>query len=140
MSPINQYQICNVLDVIKGRNGDDDVKSLKVKMIKGGTFKEFTRNIRRFSLLELNLLKDNQNNSLITETPQYTNMIHLHINKTVSIQVTSHTFSAIVNSLFGYIVSFVRWTQLKHDSENNNSFNLRNEHLFWNEKYPGIIL
>ena len=69
MSPINQYQICQVLNVIKGRNGDEDVRSLKVKMIKGGTFKEFTRNIIRFSFLELDLVKDNENNSSTTENP-----------------------------------------------------------------------
>ena len=40
---------------------------LKVKMIKGGTFKEFTRNIRTFSSLELELVKDNENNSSVIE-------------------------------------------------------------------------
>ena len=51
MSPINKFQICKVLDVLKGRNGDDVIRSLKVQMVKGGSIKEFTRNIRRFSLL-----------------------------------------------------------------------------------------
>ena len=69
MGPINQYQISKALETIRCRKEDDDVRSLKVKMIKGGTFKEFTRNIRRFSLLELDLVKDNENNSSITEIP-----------------------------------------------------------------------
>ena len=29
MSPINQCQICQLLDVFEGRNGDEDVRSLK---------------------------------------------------------------------------------------------------------------
>ena len=53
MSPLNVYQICKVEEVILGRNGDGQIRSLKVKMIKGGKFKTFTRDIRRFSLLEL---------------------------------------------------------------------------------------
>ena len=57
MSPINVYQICRVLQVIQGRDGDQQIRSLKVKMIKGGKFKEFTRNVRRFSLLELDETK-----------------------------------------------------------------------------------
>ena len=54
MNPINVYQICRVLQILKGRNGDGQIRSLRVKMIQGGKPKEFTRNIRRFSLLELN--------------------------------------------------------------------------------------
>ena len=53
MSPLNVYQICKVEEVILGRNGDGQIRSLKVKMIKGGKIKTFTRDIRRFSLLEL---------------------------------------------------------------------------------------
>ena len=54
MSPLNVYQICKVEEVILGRNGDGQIRSLKVKMIKGGKIKTFTRDIRRFSVLELN--------------------------------------------------------------------------------------
>ena len=57
MSPINSYNICKVLEVIKGRNGDNEARSLKVKLIKGGKEKIFTRNIRRFALLELEGMK-----------------------------------------------------------------------------------
>ena len=53
MSPLNVYQICKVEEVILGRNGDGQIRSLKVKMIKGGKIKTFTRDIRRFSVLEL---------------------------------------------------------------------------------------
>ena len=63
MSPINRFQICKVLKVLKGRNGDDEIRSLKVQMIKGGSIKEFTRNIRRFCLLELDVVRDNENDS-----------------------------------------------------------------------------
>ena len=35
MSPINKFQICKVLEVLKGRNGDDEIRSLKVQMING---------------------------------------------------------------------------------------------------------
>ena len=63
MSPINRFQICKVLKVLKGRNGDDEIRSLKVQMIKGGSIKEFTRNIRRFCLLELDVVRDNKNDS-----------------------------------------------------------------------------
>ena len=52
MSPINVYQICKVTEVIKGRNGDQQTRSLKVQMVKGGKIKEFTRNVRRFCRLE----------------------------------------------------------------------------------------
>ena len=57
MAPINQYQICRVKQVIFGRDGDNEARSLKVDMIKGGKPKEFTRNVRRFSLLEIEDLK-----------------------------------------------------------------------------------
>ena len=63
MSQINKFQICKVLEVLKGRNGDDEIRSLKVQMIKGGSIKEFTRNIRRFRLLELDVVRDNENDS-----------------------------------------------------------------------------
>ena len=63
MSPINRFQICKVLKVLKGRNGDDEIRSLTVQMIKGGSIKEFTRNIRRFCLLELDVVRDNENDS-----------------------------------------------------------------------------
>ena len=53
MSPINVYEICKVIGVIKGRNRDQQIRSLKVQMVKGGKIKEFTRNVRRFCLLEL---------------------------------------------------------------------------------------
>ena len=53
MCPINVYQICRVIDVIKGRNGDQQTRSLKVQMLKGGKIKEFTRNVRRFCKLDL---------------------------------------------------------------------------------------
>ena len=48
MSPINVYQICKVIEVIKGRNGDQQTRSLKVQMLKGaklrnshGMFEDF---------------------------------------------------------------------------------------------------
>ena len=63
MSPINKFQICKVLEVLKSRNDDDEIQSLKVQMIKGGSIKEFTRNIRRFCLLELDVVRDNENDS-----------------------------------------------------------------------------
>ena len=99
-------------------------------MIKGGTFREFTRNVKRFSLLELDLVKDYENNSSATENPPYPNIFHLYINKTVSIQVYKHTFSDIFNAEFSYIVSFVGRAQLQHDSENNNSSDLHNDNPF----------
>ena len=40
MSPINVYQKCKVIEVIKGRNGDQQTQSLKVQMLKGGKIKE----------------------------------------------------------------------------------------------------
>ena len=63
ISPINKFQICKVLEVLKGRNGDDEIRSLKVQKIIGGSIKEFTRNIRRFCLLELDVVRDNENDS-----------------------------------------------------------------------------
>ena len=63
MSPINKFQICKVLEVLNGRNGDDEIQSLKFQMIKGGSIKELTRNIRRFRLLELDVVRDNENDS-----------------------------------------------------------------------------
>ena len=35
ISPINVYQICRVIETIKGRDGDQQIRSLKVQMIKG---------------------------------------------------------------------------------------------------------
>ena len=71
MCPINKLQVCIVLEVLKGRNGDDEIRYLKVQMIKGGSIKEFTRNIKRFCLLELNVVRDNENDSHPTKiTPQ----------------------------------------------------------------------
>ena len=61
MSPINTYNICQVLDIIHGRNGDKEIRSLKVKLIHGGKEKIFTRNVRRFSLLELDGIKGELN-------------------------------------------------------------------------------
>ena len=51
MSPVNVFQICKVLETIKGRDGQ--IRSLRVKRIKEGKIREFTRNIRRFALLEI---------------------------------------------------------------------------------------
>ena len=62
MSPINKFQICRVKQVILGRDGDNEARSLKVQMVKGGKIKEFTRNVRRFSLLELEDLKGSTSN------------------------------------------------------------------------------
>ena len=53
MSLLNVYQICKVEEVILGRNRDGQIRSLKVRMMKGGKIKTFTRDIRRFCLLEL---------------------------------------------------------------------------------------
>ena len=57
MSPINTYQVCRIKEIIYGRDGDNQPRSLKVDLIKGGKNKVFTRSIRRFSLLELDDLK-----------------------------------------------------------------------------------
>ena len=61
MSPVNVFQVCQVLEAIKGRDGE--IRSLRVKRIKGGQIKEFTRDIRRFALLEIstNSIKMAQN-------------------------------------------------------------------------------
>ena len=70
MSPINIYQICKVTEVIRGRDGDGQIRSFKVKMIKGGKIKELTRNIRRFSLLELHGTEQLPSSSEPSSTPQ----------------------------------------------------------------------
>ena len=54
-APSNSYIICKVIETILGR--DSTVRSLKVKIVYGGQPKEMTRDIRRFSLLEIDDLK-----------------------------------------------------------------------------------
>ena len=62
MSPINSYQICQVIGITLGRDGDNQQRSLTVKLLKGNKRKDtvFTRNIRRFSLLEIDDLITNE--------------------------------------------------------------------------------
>ena len=75
MCPVNTYIICKVKEVIQGRDGDNEPRSLKVELIKGGKSKIFTRSIRRFSLLELDDLKTNvkgtpgDTSNQVTQTP-----------------------------------------------------------------------
>ena len=57
LSPINTYMICKVLEAKRGRDGDSVIRSLKVKLVKGGKPRVFVRPIRRFSLLELDGIK-----------------------------------------------------------------------------------
>ena len=62
LSPIDTYMICKVLEPKRGRDGDTEIRSLKVKLIKGGKPAVFVRPIRRFSLLELDGIKDETSN------------------------------------------------------------------------------
>ena len=55
MTHINSYIICQVKETLCSRDGT--VRSLKVNIVFGGKQKEFTRDIRRFSLLEIDDLK-----------------------------------------------------------------------------------
>ena len=65
MCPVNTYQVCKIKEIISGRHKEDnEPRSLKVELIKGGKSKIFTRSIRRFALLELDDLKTPDN-----ETP-----------------------------------------------------------------------
>ena len=57
MSPIKVYQIGKVTEVIKGRNGYQRTRSIKVQMVKGGKIRKFRRNVRRFCRLELETTK-----------------------------------------------------------------------------------
>ena len=54
-TPINSYIVCKVRETLLGRDGA--VRSLKVDVVFGGQPKELTRDIRRFSLLEIDDLK-----------------------------------------------------------------------------------
>lgn len=55
MTPINSYVVCKIKETLLGRDGT--VRSLKVNIVFGGKSKEFTRDIQRFSLFEIDDLK-----------------------------------------------------------------------------------
>ena len=61
MAPVNTYQVCKVKEIIHGRDADNQPRSLKVELLKGGKPKIFTRNLRRFALLEVDDLKTDEN-------------------------------------------------------------------------------
>ena len=50
-TPMNSYIICQVKETILGRDGT--IRSLKVEIVFGGQRKMLTRDVRRFSLLEI---------------------------------------------------------------------------------------
>ena len=63
MSPIYIYQVGQVVKVVKGRDGDGEIRSLQVILIKGSKMKKIARNVRRFSLLDLDDVKLPTNDS-----------------------------------------------------------------------------
>ena len=54
-TPMNSYIICQVKETKLGRDGT--IRSLKVEIVFGGQRKMLTRDVRRFSLLEIDDLK-----------------------------------------------------------------------------------
>ena len=54
-TPINSYIVCKDKETILGRDGT--IRSLKVEIVFGGQPKVLTRDVRRFSLLEIDDLK-----------------------------------------------------------------------------------